>query len=515
MKVIIIDDEIHIKEAIDIMVDWEKYGIKQLFYAANGKAGLEIIEREQPDILFCDMEMPVMGGEQLLQEIVHREIKIQIIAISGYDNFTYIHATLLARGIDYLLKPFSQERVINALEQAIFRIEGLRKENAKLKQHEQMGVTMAAQVLQRLCSGKVIGPEQVQEAFSKLGAEKKEFMTVAILNRNANRLLEEQYEGDRDIFFFSVSNIVREVFKTYKFCREIFIDDFYWQLFLQDDHLNSLKIIEKMKQLEEIMNTKMGLQMTYIVNSLGTECSDIENEVMEQTRLLQNRGVWGCKLLASENFKEEIKIPSVQGMELGIMSAMKKRNSNALDDLIAEYCHNLKNNQQMKLRNLMNCTNDINWLLQRIISQNINSSQLIFEPLSIWINDIEVWEYEVRKRMHILMDHYLEVKTPAEKIYEYIQENYMKEITLSTIAKDFHQTPQNIAKLFKNQYHMTVVNFILKIRMERACELLKKEDWNITQIGEMTGYEDANYFCRVFRKYFGITPMQYRKKSRI
>lgn len=512
MKVIIVDDEIHIREALDIMIDWNKFGIEKVYYAANGRAGLELIEREQPEIMFCDMEMPVMGGEELLRQITERGINIQIIAISGYDNFQYIHATLLAQGIDYLLKPFSPEKVINALERAIFKVEGEKEEHVKRRQHEQMGITMAVQVLQSLGKGEAVETGQMQEAFTKLGARREEFLTAAVLNANATRLIQDRYQGDRDIFFFAVSNMVREVFQGYEFYREIIVDDFYWQLFLQDEHPNHLKTMEAMKRLQETMAAKLGLQMTYVVSHTAVKRTDLREEVAAQSGLLQNRRIGGNGVY--QEAAGEFKIPSVPGMELGIMNAMKKRNQAAVDDLIAEYCSSLRANRQMKLQDLMNCTNDMNWLLRRIASQNVSIPGQRIPPLSMWINDIDVWQYEVQNRMQLIADHYIEEKTPAEKIHSYIQENYMKDITLSTIAGYFYQTPQNIAKIFKSQYHMTVVHFILKMRMDRACELLRKDEWNITQIAEMTGYEDTNYFCRVFKKQIGMTPMQYRKKYR-
>lgn len=58
---------------------------------------------------------------------------------------------------------------------------------------------------------------------------------------------------------------------------------------------------------------------------------------------------------------------------------------------------------------------------------------------------------------------------------------------------------------------MTVVTAITKVRVEKACELLKTEKGSVSQVAEMVGYEDENYFGRVFKKYTGQTPAQYRK----
>ena len=62
MKVIIVDDEVHMREAIELMIDWKSYRVQEVYYAQNGIEALKIIDEKKPDILLCDMEMPVMGG---------------------------------------------------------------------------------------------------------------------------------------------------------------------------------------------------------------------------------------------------------------------------------------------------------------------------------------------------------------------------------------------------------------------------------------------------------------------
>ena len=134
MKVIIVDDEVHMREAIELMIDWKSYRVQEVYYAQNGIEALKIIDEKKPDILLCDMEMPVMGGRELLREIMERQIKIQVIAVSGYSDFSYVYATLLANGVDYILKPFGKETLVNALEKAILKVQGEKEEAVKNSQ---------------------------------------------------------------------------------------------------------------------------------------------------------------------------------------------------------------------------------------------------------------------------------------------------------------------------------------------------------------------------------------------
>ncbi len=200
---------------------------------------------------------------------------------------------------------------------------------------------------------------------------------------------------------------------------------------------------------------------------------------------------------------------SVLTLELRIVSAMRQKDGDRLREIIEDYCLSLKSTD-LRLQELQNCTADMNLLLHRIASQQEQDNKL--EPLSLWINDIDLWEMETLKRLDTLMSSFRSKEEPADRIYSYIKEHYAENITLSTIAADFYQTPQYVARIFKAKYHKTVVNSIMEVRMEKACELLKAGEKSVAQVGEIVGYEDENYFGRVFKKYTGQSPAQYRRE---
>lgn len=510
MKAIIVDDEIHMKDAIEMMVDWENYEIEEVLYASNGLLALQLIEEKKPELLFCDMEMPVMGGKELLEEIIKRQIRIQVIAISGYSDFQYVHATLLANGVDYILKPFSKETLLHAVQKAVAHIRGEKEEAAKNRQHEQMGITMASQVLQRFCKGESVDGEQVREALNKLGAGTKDFLLVSILNRNAAKVIEERYGGDYDLCFFTVGNILRDMFKTYSFRQEIFVDEFNWQLFLQGDIIEPLRAAEKMKIFEKRIKETLNLEITWVVSNMSVKLEELEKVLAAQNGILQQRNVWGCRMPTEEEKIENTEdISGVLGLELRLSNVMEQKNKEKLYAVIHDYCMGL-HGKQLKLQQLQSCTADMNLLIQRIMS--VQNMKIRIKPLSVWINDIDVWEEEVKSRLEKMMEHFTEQEEPAEKIFSYIREHYAENITLSTIAGDFYHTPQYVAKIFKNRYDMTVMTAIIQVRMEKSCELLKEGKRSIAQIAELVGYEDENYFSRVFKKNKGVTPAQWRRK---
>ena len=509
MKAIIVDDEVHMREAIELMIDWKSYGVYEIFYAQNGLEALHIIEEKKPEIILCDMEMPVMGGKALLKEIVERQIRIQVIAISGYSDFEYVHAALLANGIDYILKPFSRETLINAVEKAISRIRGEKEEALKNRQHEQMGIAVANHTLQKFCLQEDLTQKEVQEAFARLGARQGKFILVSVLNRNATEIIEERYNGDRDIYFFTVGNVLRDVFRIYFFKQDVLVDDFNWQLFLQEEELDPFRVTEKMKIFEKKIEDTIGLEITWVVSLEPVELWELKKTIREQNGVLQQRNVWGCGIMAHAIKKDLVQREGALSLELRILSVMENKDSEKLQEIIRDYCIGLKSGSPLKLQELQDCTADMNLLIRRIASRQ--NMDIHVESLSLWINDIDVWEKEVMKRLKTLMRCFRSQEEPAEKIYLYIKEHYAENITLSTISRDFYQTPQYVARIFKNKYHMTVVTAIIKVRMEKACELLKMGKKSVAQVAEMVGYEDESYFGRVFKKHTGLTPAQYKK----
>lgn len=505
MKALIVDDEIHMKQAIEMMLEGEDTGIEKILYAANGAEALEMIEQERPDIIFCDMEMPVMGGKKLLEEIVKRKIRIQVIAISGYNDFQYVHATLVANGVDYILKPFGRETLMNAVNKAIIRINGEREDAIKIRQHEQMGMAMANSVLQDFCREEEGNRERIREAFLKLGAKDRGFWVISVLNRNLSQVIRKKYEGDRDLCFFTVGNILRDVFRMYDFRQEVFVDEFKCQFFVQGESEGTFHITDKMKIYEKKLADTLGVCITWVVSKEPVMWEELGSSIAGQNKLLSQRFVCGND--KSENGREP---ESALGLELRLMNVMEKKNQLRVREIVHDYCQQIRK-KPIRLYQLQSCTADINLLMQRFLLHQ--ELQLRMEPLSVWINDIDIWEEEVTLRLEKITENFAEGEDPAGKIYSYIKEHYREDITLSTIAGDFYQTPQYVARIFKSRYDMTVVTAIMQIRLQKACELLEEGVRSVAQIAEMVGYEDENYFSRVFKKHIGMTPVQYRRRQ--
>ena len=97
-------------------------------------------------------------------------------------------------------------------------------------------------------------------------------------------------------------------------------------------------------------------------------------------------------------------------------------------------------------------------------------------------------------------------------IKEYIENNYEKNITLSSLSDVFFVSPFHIAHLFKEKYDISPIQYLIKTRIKIAAELLVQTSYTVFEISNLVGYPNANYFNIIFKRFTGMSPGKYRKK---
>ncbi|CQR58709.1 response regulator transcription factor [Paenibacillus riograndensis] len=105
--------------------------------------------------------------------------------------------------------------------------------------------------------------------------------------------------------------------------------------------------------------------------------------------------------------------------------------------------------------------------------------------------------------------------TLLKQMESYIHKNYADEnLSLAAIAGEIHISPSYVSTLFKKYREINVIEYVIRIRMEKAAELLKQTDCKSYEISEKVGYGNPQYFSVLFKKHFGMSPSDYRKSQR-
>ena len=99
----------------------------------------------------------------------------------------------------------------------------------------------------------------------------------------------------------------------------------------------------------------------------------------------------------------------------------------------------------------------------------------------------------------------------AFAVIEYLQHHYNEEVNLNQIASALHYSPSYLTKIFVQQYNTTPSKYMISLRMQKAQQLLAHNpELSVRQIGETVGYPEQGYFSRIFKKYVGVSPLEYR-----
>ena len=97
------------------------------------------------------------------------------------------------------------------------------------------------------------------------------------------------------------------------------------------------------------------------------------------------------------------------------------------------------------------------------------------------------------------------------RIQEVIQKKYNAQVSIESVAAELYLSPSHIRRLFKNNTGITIMDYLERVRMDKARFFLSKSSHKIQKIGVLVGYENPSYFNIVFKKYYGMTPGEYRK----
>lgn len=130
IKVLVVDDEHFVRKGIVLETDWSALGCEVVAEAENGVEALEAVRRYRPDLIISDIRMPKMDGIQMLKCLREEENPVRVIFLTAYSEFEYAREALKLFAFDYLLKPFEDGELEDAVMRVREQIEAERGDDA-------------------------------------------------------------------------------------------------------------------------------------------------------------------------------------------------------------------------------------------------------------------------------------------------------------------------------------------------------------------------------------------------
>jgi YesN/AraC family two-component response regulator len=299
MKALIVDDEQHVREAIQMLVDWESYGIVEIMEASDGGAAIEVIRAANPEIIFTDMMMPGVGGCELLSWIQENAPCSKTIVISGHDDFQLVRHSMTTGGIDYILKPIDPDELEKAVAQAV----SLWKEES-VSRREQQSRNIEINAIKPIYWEKIF-TELIQHSDKegkKLSDIRREFPDLAaatqchcsiISLRDLDPYIETKYNSHRDLLFFSLTNISNEFLQAARTSRS----GFAFRCWSSEDEIVLLQwngltqLHEQMDRLNQAFRDTLGARFDIGISTIRDFPLEVHHVYREARAALQQRNV--------------------------------------------------------------------------------------------------------------------------------------------------------------------------------------------------------------------------------
>ncbi len=520
-KVLTADDELWSRENIKRMLSWEDYSIDFLEPACDGEEVIERIPQEKPDIVITDINMPFLSGLELLDRIKNEYPDIITLAVSGYDDFQKVKGVFMAGGIDYLLKPVGREQLVDSLSKALKTLEEREAEKAE-KEDRKLRENYVSSFLEddefsSLLNGKLFRPGKEShvpstKVFSEISTILVKFHDVEVLKRSSGKdVLRMSYD---------MKNKLRELIDVEKLIVFNYTDKVNEFIIELNATPAKLRLIAD-RILEAFPLGKQG-PVTVVIHDQASSLDDIATVYREMIAEMVTRPFGHCHsiIVCSGNRKT----PRVSGHFSDRLEAQ-------ISSLIGSGDVRQAKEMVMEIGGLRECDSN-GWSLfevtqfttraLNVISETDKNSSRAYEEVQDAIN------YGLRTlNKNVILDNIalaLEIASgeglaesnsisrQVENVHGYILEHYMEHLSLSELADQFFVEPSYLSRKFSQKYNETITAFITRCRMDRAKEMMKDEQNKLEVISFKVGYDDYNYFSRVFRRYEGKSPSEYRKK---
>lgn len=521
LKIFLVEDEMIMREGIKKNIDWEKENFSFVGDAADGELAYPLIMQKKPDILITDIKMPFMDGLELSRLVKAELPDIKIIVLSGYDEFDYAKEAIDIGIAEYMLKPVTSAKLLETLH---------RVEKAILDQREREsakgGVDEERRFFRKLVSGNMSVSLLLKEG-RELGME--------LAASEYNLLLLQLFLGDDVDEAHSRIEEIRQVFRKLKenYSNIELVDwgrEEFWFLLkgTEEYPLSKLEtnIREELEKLVSIENQTeyFGVlgKKTERLGDLGV-CYEAANRrfahrfLEERNKIYQVEDAVDTALdLESLNLSQTDR----KGLEQFLSTGLKED----IDAFIDSYFEKTggKNIQSILFRQYV--VMDI-YIIALSFSQKMGyqkpelaelyGDKQEFMTVFASVEDTKLYLRKILETAIDLREKALPGKydTVLKQAQEYIETHYNEyDISLNTVAASVNLSPNHFSAIFSQELGETFIEYLTRIRMEKAKELLRTTSKKSTEIAYEVGYKDAHYFGSLFKKTQNCTPKEYRAR---
>jgi len=526
LKVLIVDDEPANIQGLVRYIDWSGLGYEAPAIFESGEEAMEALNDASFDVLISDVSMPGMNGIELVDYAKKSYPHIQVLMISGYNEFEFVQDAINVGAQAYVLKPLKLEEVSSRLKTFWNTLDKMRQIVEQTNELEHKVSSSYKLIKERFVNDLIAEMPLTDELLASWGDQ----MKLPTIERGVQALV---FGID---YYWSSGREAKErmlMGSTFKQMIEIGLSD-YQSMFLAQTHPDEVVVlypnptVEELVMLEKqltIVQRMMGEQYNATVTigrsrigSSWEEASLIYREVkfvMTKARLVADGQIVEYENSHSNDFKDyrlrEEWIPNIiRLIEAGDSAKVSEYMNRILELLLSREPVSFSYVQAFgmsflselisTLKGKQGSDSELNILMWRRILDCSSANQIV-ELLDEYVERY----IRVEKKDKLNQQHHL-VRNIAEFIEERLQENW----TVKQLAEHFSLNASYLSVLFKREMGKTISDFVQDVRINRARKLLQDPNIKVYEVADKVGIQTPAYFTYLFKKLVGSTPQEYR-----
>lgn len=533
-KVLIIDDESIIRKGIKNIVNWKQLDCEVCADASDGIEGIELIKKYLPEIIITDIRMPGMDGLSMIKQVKGIVPYSKIIILTGYRDFDYVQEAIKFGAFDFLLKPSKIEELTAVLTRAVNEISDQKIRHMEIDRFkvlfEQSIPVLREKLLYDIIYGLNTNEYEITEKMKLFNISIKNFVLVVMENDYDEKSNSSQY--DKHLYQFGIVNSFEEIFAEKYEVLSIMLNSSRVGFVIQKPDripLDIEEVSEKCSYLQEVINNGFGFTATIAVSSGGVSAMELPEKLKECLGSLEYKSYMGTNSIIQysdlNSFFRYEDYSTLDKYQKQLLESIKSGNEGLVKvttQNIARYVTTNKININYMKNFYYTTLSSINNIRISVSAIEVDKRHEEGRDIASLLKLIE--KSESAEELNSLLEDVAvriaekvnnfnnkSIKLILRKAIDYIQEHYSEQVTLNEVAENIYVSTFYISRMFKKELGKSFVDYLNDVRIEKSKELLKDIKYKTYEVAEIVGISDPHYFSKLFKKYSGMTPSEYRE----
>ena len=518
MKLLVCDDDISTIDVIQSQLDCRELGISKILRAYNGIMAREVIDAENPDLILCDIGMPLSNGLEVLKYVYEKNPDIEFSFLTCYESFEYAQTAIKYGVTSYLTKPFDLEEVKVCIQKMIANVN---KKKAVEVQPQNQYDSLMSSVFRQACDG-VLGTDRdmVDAGLRINGVNFNADSKWRIVFTCADITDAIKKTWSKELLLFTASKIHDEAILDYVGSAHTVVnsdDRFIWSFCFVQNELDRDVLTERSRKLIDFVNRYMSLNPVIIISEEFSfyEASNVVADLYDRMRKL--------RYYSGQIFYQDQQVSGNENTspvlnESQILWYLKKRDSAGYREYLLSVIDNADNTEQEleRIRKEL-----VNIFITHFRDNGMSSNTIFMNPQMAALdekatdsrNGLLAFAEGLFELQQSKMQEQIDSEDIIVRAKRYIDENYHENIDRNDVAAVAFVTPNYLSKLFKSTMNMNLREYINQLRIEEAKRLLLSTSMSVSEIASYVGYFNISYFSTVFHKIVGVSPFDWRNEG--